>query len=91
MNWQYPSWFVPMPVGANRPQQRGVRFPRNFAFQEVRYNLNQLEGSEMRKIPKQEFTAEFKEQAVRQLRAGKTTGELAAELGVSDQTLRNWR
>ncbi|KDP86982.1 transposase [Cupriavidus sp. SK-3] len=45
----------------------------------------------MRKIPKQEFTAEFKEQAVRQLRAGKTTGELAAELGVSDQTLRNWR
>ncbi|SPD68252.1 transposase (plasmid) [Cupriavidus taiwanensis] len=45
----------------------------------------------MRKIPKQEYTVEFKEQAVRQLQGGKTTGELSMELGVSDQTLRNWR
>ena len=43
----------------------------------------------MQKIPKQEYTVEFKEQAVK--RAGQVgTGVAARELGLVAQTLRNW-
>jgi transposase len=43
----------------------------------------------VKKIPKQEYTAEFKEQAVK--RAQATSIVLAArELGLIEQTLRNW-
>lgn len=42
------------------------------------------------KIPKQEYTAEFKELAVKRIKEGVTPGMLGKELGVSDQTLRNW-
>ena len=43
----------------------------------------------MKKIPKQEYTAEFKEQAVKHAQA---VGIVVAaeELGVVEQTLRNW-
>lgn len=44
----------------------------------------------MRKIPKQEYTTEFKEQAVKYVKAGKSIGAVAKELGLIDQTLRNW-
>jgi transposase len=50
-----------------------------------------LEGKdEMKKLPKQEYTAEFKELAVKQVKAGQSNGVVAKALGVSDQTLRNW-
>ena len=43
----------------------------------------------MQKIPKQEYTAEFKEQAVR--RAQEVgVGVASRELGLVAQTLRNW-
>lgn len=43
----------------------------------------------MKKIPKQEYTAEFKEQAVKRAQeAG--VGVAARELGLVAQTLRNW-
>ena len=43
----------------------------------------------MQKIPKQEYTAEFKEQAVK--RAQEVgVGVSARELGLVEQTLRNW-
>ena len=43
----------------------------------------------MKKIPKQEYTAEFKEQAVK--RAQEVgVGVAARELGLVAQTLRNW-
>lgn len=42
------------------------------------------------KISKREFTAEFREQAVRQVKAGGGIGVVARELGISEQTLRNW-
>ena len=43
----------------------------------------------MKKIPKQEYTAEFKEQAVK--RAQEVgAGPAARELGLVEQTLRNW-
>ena len=43
----------------------------------------------MKKIPKQEYTAEFKEQAVK--RAQEVNPAVAArELGLVEQTLRNW-
>ena len=34
---------------------------------------------------------EFRREAVQMLRAGRTPRELAQSLGVSEQTLRNWR
>lgn len=43
----------------------------------------------MFKIPKQEFTAEFKELAVKRVKAGQSVGMVARELGLVEQTLRN--
>ena len=43
----------------------------------------------MQKIPKQEYTAEFKEQAVNRAREV-GVGPAARELGLVAQTLRNW-
>jgi transposase len=37
------------------------------------------------------YPPEFRREAVQMLRAGRTPRELAASLGVSEQTLRNWR
>lgn len=42
------------------------------------------------KIPKQEYTPEFRELAVRRIKEGVTPGMLSKELGVSEQTVRNW-
>jgi transposase len=42
------------------------------------------------KIAKQEFTAEFKELSVRRVKEGHGVGAVARELGIGDQTLRNW-
>lgn len=42
------------------------------------------------KIPKREFTAEFRELAVKRVKGGHGIGAVARELGISDQTLRNW-
>lgn len=44
----------------------------------------------MMKIPKQEYTAEFKELAVKRIQEGVTPGALSKGLGVSEQTVRNW-
>ena len=44
----------------------------------------------MKKIPKQEYTAEFREFAVKRVKEGLTPGAAAKELGVNHQTLRNW-
>ena len=41
-------------------------------------------------IPKQEYTAEFKELAVKRVRDGQAVGAVAKELGLIEQTLRNW-
>lgn len=40
------------------------------------------------KIPKQEYTAEFKELAVKRVEEGLTPGAAAKELGLNEQTLR---
>ena len=44
----------------------------------------------MKKIPKQEYTAEFKALAVKRVTEGLTVGAVARELGLIEQTLRNW-
>ncbi len=44
----------------------------------------------MQKIPKQEYTAEFKERAVKHVKEGKSIGLAAKEPGLVEQTLRNW-
>jgi transposase len=45
----------------------------------------------MYKIPKQRYTPEFKQEAVRQAESGKASAQVARELGISEQTLANWR
>ena len=42
------------------------------------------------KIPKQAYTAEFKEFSVTRVKDGLTVGAAAKELGLIEQTLRNW-
>ena len=44
----------------------------------------------MKRLPKQEYTAEFRELAVRRVKDGQSNGVVARELGLGDQTLRNW-
>jgi transposase len=44
----------------------------------------------MLKIPKQEYTTEFKVLAVKRVKAGEGIARVARELGLIDQTLRNW-
>ena len=44
----------------------------------------------MKKIPKPAFTTEFRELAVRRVTGGESNSVVAKELGLSDQTLRNW-
>ena len=41
-------------------------------------------------MPKQEYTAEFKELAVKRVKSGETVGAVATDLGLVEQTLRNW-
>jgi len=45
---------------------------------------------ETTKIPKQQYTSEFKKLAVTQVKDGLTAGAAAKELGMIEQTLRNW-
>ena len=42
------------------------------------------------KIPKQAYTVEFKELAVKRVKSGQTAGAVAKDLGLIEQTLRNW-
>ena len=42
------------------------------------------------KIPKQAYTLEFKELAVKWVKDGQSAGAVAKELGLIEQTLRNW-
>ena len=44
----------------------------------------------MFKIPRQEYTAEFKELAVKRVKSGQSIGAVAKGLGLVEQTLRNW-
>ena len=44
----------------------------------------------MKKIPKQAYTTEFKELAVKRVKDGQAISTVVQELGLSDQTLRNW-
>jgi len=42
------------------------------------------------KISRSAYTAAFKELAVKRIKAGESISATAQELGMSDQTLRNW-
>ena len=44
----------------------------------------------MFKIPNPEYTREFRELAVKRVKSGQTIGAVARELGLVEQTLRNW-
>jgi len=42
------------------------------------------------KIPKQAYTIEFKELAVKRIKDGQSVSKVCKELGLSDKTLRHW-
>ena len=42
------------------------------------------------KLTRQAFTLEFKELAVRRVKDGQSVGAVCKDLGLSEQTLRNW-
>jgi len=42
------------------------------------------------KIAKQAYTTEFKELAVKRIKDGQSVSTVCKELGLSDQTVRNW-
>jgi transposase len=44
----------------------------------------------MKKISKKAYTTEFKELAVSRVRGGESIPAVVKELGLGDQTLRNW-
>ena len=44
----------------------------------------------MLKIPKQEYTTGFRTLAVKRVKDGQNIRDVARELGISHQTLRNW-
>ena len=44
----------------------------------------------MFKMPKPEYTAELKELAVKRVKDGQGIGAVAKDLGLVEQTLRNW-
>lgn len=44
----------------------------------------------MFKIPRPEYTAEFKELAVKRVKDGQGIAAVAKDLGLIEQTLRNW-
>lgn len=46
----------------------------------------------MYKIPRQNYTVEFRQEAVRQVEVeGKSPAQVARDLGIAEQTLSNWR
>ena len=44
----------------------------------------------MKKIPNQAYTTEFRELAFKRVKDGQTIAAVAKELGLIEQTLRNW-
>jgi transposase len=51
-----------------------------------------LEGTEVKRLPKQTYTLEFKQEAIRRMEVeGKKQADVARELGIIEQTLHGWR
>ncbi len=44
----------------------------------------------MKRIPKQAYTAEFKVLSVKRVKSGQAISTVAKDLGLIEQTLRNW-
>jgi transposase len=44
----------------------------------------------MKRIPKQAYTAEFKELSVMRVKSRQTISSVERDLGLIEQTLRNW-
>jgi len=75
-------------AGRAKPPAPILRCPPNFVFQRSMGSI-ETGRTKVQKVPKQEYTAEFKEQAVRRAREV-GVGVASRELGLVAQTLRNW-
>jgi hypothetical protein len=61
-------------------QSEGIELPPKFRLPRVMYNRSHHEREDEMKIPKQAYTAEFKELAVTRVKDGMTAGATAKEL-----------
>jgi transposase len=73
-----------------RDRMGAGELPPKFRLPRVMYNRSHHEREDEMKIPKQVYTAEFKALAVTRVKDGMTAGAAAKELGLIEQTLRNW-
>lgn len=65
-----------------------MSFPRYFVFQEVELNLPDWKEKICIKIPKPEYTAEFKKLAVKRVKDGQGIGAVAKDLGLHAHCIR---
>ncbi len=70
------------------PEKAKVSFPRNFVCP-GRPKIEVTFGRQEMKRPKQAYTAEFKERAVKRAQEGQSIRAVVKELGLGDQTLRH--
>ncbi len=66
-----------------------MSFPSNFGLQGSKVEYGLVEA-DMKRILKREYTAEFREQAVAMVNNGRSVPQVAEQLGLIAQTLRNW-
>src|SRR3954470_2308091 len=71
------------------PMQQLLSFPSNLGLQGSIVGVRLAEVA-MKRILKREYTAEFREQAVAMVNNGRSVPEVAEQLGLIAQTLRNW-
>jgi transposase len=77
-------------IGLFRTVREQTELPPKFRLPRVMYNRSHHEREDDMKIPKQAYTAEFNALAVTRVKDGLTAGAAAKELGLIEQTLRNW-
>lgn len=77
-------------MGRSKPWIQ-VSLPVNFVCHQCRVKILAQEVYEVQKIPCQRYTAEFKQETVRQVAGGRPLAQMARGPGTLGQTLSNWR
>lgn len=66
-----------------------LSFPRNYVCQGYR-KIDVTFGRLRMELPKQAYTVEFNELAVKRVKSVQSVSAVVKDSGLSDQTLRNW-
>ena len=67
-----------------------MSFPSNFAFQRERCSIDVNRREEMKRIPKQGYTGQLKDQMVAMVKSGKKVPDVARALGLVERTGSNF-